>query len=313
MNFKTFLALSSYIFLYFLFSNLISPSIILATECSSFVSAAEITINPSSVNSCRTTTITIIDPGSFVDGDQFTIWHGNPNLGSGNKNFGTITIIAGGGTKIINLDVDGNFGIALWDTDTAPQIDVCSSAKSLVVTNCATPTATPTPIPGCTAINGGCTDPSECCSLVCDIPPGGSIPVCLNAPVPPSPTPTPTTPPFNPCDGVEEENDCWSCIQDGVHAYTALGCIPTGPGPFAAKIIGIIFGLGGGVAFLLIVYGAFICITSHGDLQKVQACRETIISAIIGLLMLIFSLFILRIIFGPSGIFTGLIPSNIFY
>lgn len=116
---------------------------------------------------------------------------------------------------------------------------------------------------------------------------------------------------YDPCKGVESANrqKCRDCVAGG-GAWAAIGpnnCIPTDPSGFAAEIIKILFGLAGGVAFLLIIYGAFICITSQGNPQKAQACRETITSAIVGLLMLIFALFIVRLIFGPIGIIPGLI------
>ncbi len=124
-------------------------------------------------------------------------------------------------------------------------------------------------------------------------------------------TPTPASSstdvlPYNPCEGVEDRGACETCVSGG-GAYTALGCIDTDPGPFAAEIIKILFGLAGGVAFLLMIYGAFLCVTSRGDPQKAQACRETITAAVVGLLMLIFSLFIVRLIFGPIGIIPGLV------
>jgi Co/Zn/Cd efflux system component len=55
-------------------------------------------------------------------------------------------------------------------------------------------------------------------------------------------------------------------------------------------------GIGGVVAFLLIVFGGFQIILSAGNPEKIKAGKEMITSAIAGLLLIIFSVFILRLI-----------------
>jgi hypothetical protein len=92
-------------------------------------------------------------------------------------------------------------------------------------------------------------------------------------------------------------------------AYTALGCIPTTPTDFAATVIRIIFSVMGGIGFLLIIYGAFLCVTSKGDPKRAQACKETITAAIVGILLVIFALFIINVIFGPEGIIPGFVTN----
>ena len=86
---------------------------------------------------------------------------------------------------------------------------------------------------------------------------------------------------------------------------TALGCIPLeigwqgsekGSETFTRFILRWAIGLGGGVAFLLIVYSSFLTITSAGNPQRVQAGKELLTSAITGLLMLIGSVYILKLI-----------------
>jgi hypothetical protein len=58
------------------------------------------------------------------------------------------------------------------------------------------------------------------------------------------------------------------------------------------------FGLGiaGGVAFLLILLGGFQILTSAGNPEQLEAGKELVTSAITGLLLIIFSTFILRLI-----------------
>lgn len=80
---------------------------------------------------------------------------------------------------------------------------------------------------------------------------------------------------------------------------TALGCVPTkidGPQGLVAWLLEKIIGLGGGLAFLLLLYGSFQILTSTGDPEKLATGKEIIVSAVSGLLMIIFSVLLLRII-----------------
>ena len=77
---------------------------------------------------------------------------------------------------------------------------------------------------------------------------------------------------------------------------TALGCIPVTMNGFIQWLLPILFGIAGGISFLLMVYGFILIATSSGDEKKVQGAKETITSAITGLLVCIFALFIFRLI-----------------
>jgi hypothetical protein len=55
-------------------------------------------------------------------------------------------------------------------------------------------------------------------------------------------------------------------------------------------------GVGGAVAFILIIAGAFQIILSAGNPDRVKAGKEMITSAIAGLFLIIFSVLILRLI-----------------
>lgn len=78
--------------------------------------------------------------------------------------------------------------------------------------------------------------------------------------------------------------------------YTALGCIPVKIDKFVEWLLPTLFGIAGGISFLLMVYGFILVSTSAGDEKKVQGAKETITSAVTGLLVSIFALFILRLI-----------------
>jgi len=77
---------------------------------------------------------------------------------------------------------------------------------------------------------------------------------------------------------------------------TALGCIPINPGGFAAWLLGFAVGIGGGIAFLLMLAGAFMVMTSSGNPERLKAGSELITSAVMGLIMIIFSVFLLNLI-----------------
>jgi len=87
---------------------------------------------------------------------------------------------------------------------------------------------------------------------------------------------------------------------------TAIGCIPVGDtNEFMGWILGWAVGVGGGIAFLLIVYASFMVMTSQGVPDRLKAGQELLTSAISGLIMLIFSVFILNFIgIDILGIFT---------
>lgn len=78
---------------------------------------------------------------------------------------------------------------------------------------------------------------------------------------------------------------------------TAIGCIPiSDTNAFMGFILGWAIGIGGGIAFLLIVVAGFQIMTSTGNPERLKAGQELLTSAIAGLIMIIFSVFILQII-----------------
>lgn len=90
---------------------------------------------------------------------------------------------------------------------------------------------------------------------------------------------------YNPFDGCNE-----------LQINTAMGCIPVETNSFINWLLSWIFGVAGGIAFLLMAYGFILIATSGGDEKKIAGAKETITSAITGLLFSIFSIFILRLI-----------------
>jgi len=80
--------------------------------------------------------------------------------------------------------------------------------------------------------------------------------------------------------------------------YTVLGCLSTDPtgGPFVQSILSIIMGIAGGVAFISMLIGIFIVMTSSGNPVRIQTGKDLITSSIFGLLLIIFSVFLLRVV-----------------
>lgn len=83
---------------------------------------------------------------------------------------------------------------------------------------------------------------------------------------------------------------------DGTSINTAIGCIPTDPGALFTKFFKFGIGIAGGIAFLLILFGGFQILTSAGNPEQMNEGKELVSSAIAGLLLIIFSVFLLRMI-----------------
>lgn len=112
------------------------------------------------------------------------------------------------------------------------------------------------------------------------------------------------------CDEEERENlgprDCnlnhpdpaeICCLESEITCVkTALGNIPTKPGEFVTWIIARAIGLAGGIALLLLVFGGIRYITSRGDAENTKQAAEIMTAAVSGLLLIVFSVVILRIL-----------------
>lgn len=87
------------------------------------------------------------------------------------------------------------------------------------------------------------------------------------------------------------------CDANQARVDTAIGCVPIND---TQALLGWLFGwgigVGGGIALLMVIIASFQIITSSGDPRKLQGGKELMISALSGLILLIFSAFVLRII-----------------
>lgn len=83
---------------------------------------------------------------------------------------------------------------------------------------------------------------------------------------------------------------------DNPGIQTAIGCIHTSPVGFVKDFLKFALGISGGLAFLMMLLGSFQMLTSAGNPDTLSAGKERFTSAIIGLLLVIFSILLLQII-----------------
>ena len=89
---------------------------------------------------------------------------------------------------------------------------------------------------------------------------------------------------------------CTGCFDRG-GSWTAIGCLGgDSPTAFIESFIRIGSGIGGGIAFLLILFAGFQTMLSAGNPEKLHAAKELMTAAISGLLLIVFSVFLLKII-----------------
>lgn len=90
--------------------------------------------------------------------------------------------------------------------------------------------------------------------------------------------------------------------------YTMIGCIQTDLGftkegaasSVTQTLLNIIFGVVGGVAFLYLIYGSFIILTSQSNPERLNYGKRLVFGAIIGVIFTLASVFIVNFI--TSGI-----------
>lgn len=131
----------------------------------------------------------------------------------------------------------------------------------------------------CCNDNSGCPPGKECLSVIGGCASQGYFGECISTP--------PPTDNSRFCNGVDETG--------GIN--TAIGCIKVGSGnELVNTILRLAIGLGGGIALALILYGVFIVTTSAGMPDKLKAGSEIITSAVIGLIFILLSIFLVHLI-----------------
>lgn len=106
----------------------------------------------------------------------------------------------------------------------------------------------------------------------------------------PGQEPTVPPPPSPPCtEGQWQDGKCASLI-------TAFGELQTDPSGFVTRLFAILLSFSGGIALLLIIKAGYQMMTSQGKPEQLQAGRDQLIAAVVGLVFLIFSLVLLQVI-----------------
>lgn len=108
------------------------------------------------------------------------------------------------------------------------------------------------------------------------------------------------------CGGQNCDQECWECLTkdrkkvndhyEYFYTWTVLGCLPREPATFATWFLRFAIGVGGGIAFLFMVTGAFKVLTAGGDPNQLSSGKKKISGAILGILVIVFAVIILRIL-----------------
>lgn len=106
------------------------------------------------------------------------------------------------------------------------------------------------------------------------------------------------TPPIEMCDFIApaDKAKCLSCILDKHGSWTVFGCLSHEPSGFASFILRFSLGIGGGIAFLTMLFGGFCLLTSAGNPGRINQGKKMIFYSGLGILVIIFSVFILELV-----------------
>lgn len=179
------------------------------------------------------------------------------------------------------------------------------------------PTSYPTPTPTATPKQGSCPNSIQYCETnnlqgakpgnTCSIPNyvfsqtiqynkafavscnvSGSNGFCCE-PLTPTPAPTETpVPPPPPC-LTDTNGNCYA-------VGTGFGAVSIDVSSFIGSLFSILLSFSGGVILLVIIFAGYRLMSSQGDPEKIKTAREMLTAGVIGLLFVIFSVTILRII-----------------
>ncbi len=107
----------------------------------------------------------------------------------------------------------------------------------------------------------------------------------------PASFPTEPQPPKPPCNEYAADGKC-------AKVDTAIGALCTDEKCFMESIFVLLLSLSGGISVLVMIYAGYLYMVSRGNPEQLQRAREMIISAIVGLLFIVFSFIILETITG---------------
>lgn len=89
---------------------------------------------------------------------------------------------------------------------------------------------------------------------------------------------------------------CIECSASGGY-YSGIGCVPLNLSTFIGTfLLRIGIGIAGIIALGCIIYSSILIQVSRGNAENIQKAREQIVSCVIGLLLIILSVFIIQVI-----------------
>ncbi|GEM_PF-1713495 len=252
-----------------------------------FVTSGQWSISPASVEPGQSVTITVNN--SDLDDSQPYYVVINPVF-SGNNLTGSLA------QAPINISLSGSTTITIPSNQSPGPINIqildSNSGESFACSNTKPVTVTQTQIncgqngqPCCTGVNQKKCDENFSdggLKLICN---PQNVCVLGDDPIGGGATPEPTIAQISRgCPNTNEIN-------------TAIGCIPFGSSSALVTFF-VSWGLGisGGVAMLSLIYSAFMIMTSAGDPKRLEMGREMVVSSLSGIVLIAFSVFILRLI-----------------
>lgn len=114
-----------------------------------------------------------------------------------------------------------------------------------------------------------------------------------------APTPVPINVLAPLCDKItnsSERGSCVNCSLDKGGVWTSIGCYNGNISSFISHLLEMGISLAGGISLLCIMFAAFQMQTSSGNAEKVKKAQELLTNCITGLMVIIFSILILKII-----------------
>lgn len=93
-----------------------------------------------------------------------------------------------------------------------------------------------------------------------------------------------------------EQGRCSTCHSEG-GIWTGIGCVDSNLQYFIERtLLGLGIGFAGGITLLCIIFAAFQMQTSRGNAEKIKKAQELLTNCVVGLMVIIFSMLILKII-----------------
>lgn len=140
-------------------------------------------------------------------------------------------------------------------------------------------------------------------NLIPAVPNALIIPASSALPPQDTPTPLPLSP-TQECDSCgkcvgkteipPDYDECMTCQGQLDKKWTVFGCVDASEGGFVQNLLQIILGIAGGVSFLALLYGGAILLGSKGNSEQIQQGKSILIGAVSGLILVLFSIFILQ-------------------